>query len=233
MYIMRLILLQNTIYIEDDKSGKAEEKKYPKQAMYTYWGHRFEHMVMDSANNADDTYLTRFNEPVNTWREFGVVFKSKLGGHRLLFGAEVDGLDSDGKSYVELKTCRILKDPAQYNTFYQQKLMSFWAQSFLAGIPKILVGFRSDRGIVRSIEYIEVNEIPRITRGKVAWCPESMLNFGTIFLDWLKAQMFELPENEVYRLSYTTTVNNEEICLTQLEGYPPFIFDDFKDAFYY
>lgn len=200
--------------------------------MYTYWGHRFEHMAMNSASNdLEDNLENRFKEPVNTWREFGVVFKSKLGGHRLIFGAEVDGLDTNGSSYVELKTCRVLKDQSQYSAFYQNKLMSFWAQSFLAGIPKILVGFRSDRGIVKSIEYIEVNEIPRITRGKVTWCPETMLNFGILFLDWISSQMKQFPEDEVFRLSFVGDFG--EITLKKLEGYPPFISSEFKEAFYY
>ena len=217
--------------MENSKESKAEEKKYPKQAMYTYWGHRFEHIIM-SGTSGHDTLETRFKESVNTWREFGVIFKSKLGGHRLIFGAEVDGLDSDGSSYVELKTSRSLKEPSQYTTFYQQKLISFWVQSFLAGIPKILVGFRSDRGIIKSIEYIDVNEIPRITRGKVTWCPETMLNFGIIFLDWLSEHMKNLPENEVYRLSFSG-MESDEILLNKLDSYSPFIPEEFEEAFYY
>ena len=179
-----------------------------------------------------DTLEKRFKEPVNTWREFGAIFKSKLGSHRLIFGAEVDGLDEDGSSYVELKTSRILKDSTQFTTFYQQKLMTFWVQSFLAGIPKILVGFRSDRGIVKSIEYIEVNEITRITRGKVTWCPETMLNFGIIFLDWLRERMWESEENCVFRISFNGE-NCNEIVLSKLRDHPEFIPKEFKDAFYY
>ena len=217
--------------MEDDKSSKSDEKRYPKQAMYTYWGHRFEHIVMTSTESKD-TLESRAKDPVNTWREFGVVFRSKLGGHRLIFGAEVDGLDEDGESYVELKTGRILKDPAQYATFYQQKLMTFWAQSFLAGIPKILIGFRSDRGIVKSIEYIDVNEIPRITRGKVTWCPETMLSFGITFLDWLSERMRQVEEDCVFRLSFGGE-GCDEIVLQRAVGYPQFVPKEFKDAFYY
>lgn len=200
--------------------------------MYTYWGHRFEHITMSSTkDDPKDNLDNRFIEPVNTWREFGVIFKSKLGGHRLIFGAEVDGLDVTGNSYVELKTCRVLKDPSQYATFYQNKLMSFWAQSFLAGIPKILVGFRSDRGMVKSIEFIEVSEIPRITRGKVTWCPETMLNFGILFLDWLSAQMKQFSEDEVFRLSFVG--DSGEVILKKLDGISPFVPSEFKDTFYY
>lgn len=199
--------------------------------MFTYWGHRFEHIVMSSSDPSDNLDK-RSKEPVNTFREFGVVFKSKLGGHRLIFGAEVDGLDEDGYSYVELKTGRILKDQNYYNSFYQQKLMTFWAQSFLAGISKILIGFRSDRGIVKSIEYIDVNEIPRITRGKVEWCPETMLNFGIIFFDWLSDQMKQLEEDCVFRVSFGGE-GCDEICLRSVSEYPEFVPKDFEDAFYY
>lgn len=202
--------------------------------MYSYWGHRFEHMIMNSTSNTNSNLnfnflQDQFNEPVNTWREFGVVLKSKLGGHRLIFGAEVDGLDETGNSYIELKTSKILKDPIQVNQFYQQKLISFWAQSFLAGIPKILVGFRNDRGIVKSVEYIVVNEIPRITRGKVTWCPETMLNFGILFLDWLSAQMKSFSEEKVFRMD----CDGSTISLSPLNDYPAFVPDEFKDAFYY
>lgn len=213
--------------MEDDKSLKAQEKKYPKQAMYSYWGHRFEHMVM-TGNDPTMSLEDVFKEPVNTWKEFGIVLKGKLGQHRLIFGAEVDGLDFDGSTYVELKTSRVLKDSSSVNQFYQKKLMTFWAQSFLAGIPKILIGFRSDSGIVKSIEYIEVNEIPRITRGKVSWCPETMLNFGTVFLDWLAKQMHQLPEELVYSMS----CNGTSIELIE-SSHPPFVPKDFASAMYY
>lgn len=199
--------------------------------MFTYWGHRFEHIVMTSTDPTD-CLDKRSKEPVNTCREFGVVFKSKLGGHRLIFGAEVDGVDEDGSSYVELKTGRVLKDTGHYNSFYRQKLMTFWAQSFLAGIPKILMGFRSDRGIVKSIEYINVNEIPRIIRGKAEWCPETMLNFGIMLLDWLSEQMKQFEEDCVFRISFGGA-GCDEICLKRLSDYPEFVPKDFKDAFYY
>lgn len=210
-----------------------DEKKNPKQITASYWGHRFEHMIMSSCAASTDTPQTleeRFVEPVNTWREFGIVLKCKLGGHRLIFGAEVDGLDETGTKYIELKTSRVLQDPTHYNTFYKHKLMTFWAQSFLAGIDKILLGFRSDRGVVKSIEYIDVNEIPRITRGKVTWCPESMLNFGTIFLDWLSGIMKGLPEDTVYRLAFN---NGSTINLSELPDLEPFVPESFKTAFYY
>lgn len=216
--------------MEEDKTQKAKTKKFPKQDIYTYWGHRFESIVMESTNGLMDSLDRRFNEPVNTWSEFELVLKSKLGNHRLIFGAEVDGVDADGRTYVELKTNRILKEDSHFQQFYQLKLITYWAQCFLAGISKVLVGFRTDLGVVKSIEYIDVNEIPRLVRGKVSWCPESMLNFGTMILDWLASIMRSLPENVVYRLNYCCT---DSITLSPFGGCDPFIPEDFKDAFYY
>ena len=177
-----------------------------------------------------DSLERRSKRPVNTWSEFEVVLKAKLGNHRLIFGAEVDGVDSDGRTYIELKTNRILKEPAHFQSFYQQKLISYWAQCFLAGIKKVLVGFRNDLGVVKRMEYIEVEEIPRMVRGKVSWCPGSMLNFGTMVLDWLSETLRSVPENLVYRMNYSC---RDSIKLFINEGCDPFLSEDFYDAFYY
>ena len=59
-----------------------------------------------------------------------------------------------------------------------------------------------------------------------------MLNFGIIFLDWLSEQMKNLPENEVYRLSFSG-MESDEILLNKLDSYSPFIPEEFEEAFYY
>ena len=35
---------------------------------------------------------------------------------------------------------------------YERKLLKFWIQSFLLGVPKIIVGFRSQNGILQRLE---------------------------------------------------------------------------------
>jgi RAT1-interacting protein len=69
----------------------------------SYWGHRFE------------SYMTNSKEPVNTNVEYCVVFKTKLGQHRLLMAAEIDCIASTDNAkrrntampdYVELKTTK-------------------------------------------------------------------------------------------------------------------------------
>lgn len=45
------------------------------------------------------------------------------------------------------------------------KLLKWWAQSFLVGIPRVLCGFRDDDGKVGTIEELSVREMPH--RAKV------------------------------------------------------------------
>lgn len=47
---------------------------------------------------------------------------------------------------------------------FRFKLIKWWAQSFLVGIPQIICGFRDDEGIVHRLEKFNVQEIPNIVR---------------------------------------------------------------------
>ena len=40
------------------------------------------------------------------------------------------------------------------------KLMKWWAQSFLVGVPKIVCGFRDDDGLVKSLQPFKTATIP-------------------------------------------------------------------------
>jgi len=42
--------------------------------------------------------------------------------------------------------------------------MKFWAQSFLVGVPRIVVGFRDDEGIVNSLQTFKTTDIPNETQ---------------------------------------------------------------------
>ncbi|KAL8918801.1 MAG: hypothetical protein Q9208_007139 [Pyrenodesmia sp. 3 TL-2023] len=57
-------------------------------------------------------------------------------------------------NWVELKTAATpLSDRDIIK--YERKLLKFWIQSFLLGVPKIIVGFRSKEGILQSLEELE------------------------------------------------------------------------------
>ncbi|KAL9021775.1 MAG: hypothetical protein Q9185_001010 [Variospora sp. 1 TL-2023] len=71
---------------------------------------------------------------------------------------------------------------------YERKLLKFWIQSFLLGVPKIIVGFRSKDGILQSLEELETEKIPRMVKlkGKGSWDGNVCINFTAKFLDLFK-----------------------------------------------
>ncbi|KAI4112902.1 MAG: hypothetical protein LQ345_006018 [Seirophora villosa] len=68
---------------------------------------------------------------------------------------------------------------------YERKLLKFWIQSFLLGVPKIIVGFRSKDGILQSLEELETAKIPTLVKlkGKGSWDGNVCINFTAKFLE--------------------------------------------------
>ena len=62
-------------------------------------------------------------------------------------------------NWVELKpTAEIQNERDQVR--FERKLLKFWAQSFLLGVPKIVVGFRTKDGILQRLEELDTQAIP-------------------------------------------------------------------------
>jgi RAT1-interacting protein len=68
---------------------------------------------------------------------------------------------------------------------FERKLMKFWIQSFLLGVPKIIVGFRDQNGFLMRVEEMETAAIPGTVkrRGKGTWDGNMCINFTASFLD--------------------------------------------------
>ena len=68
---------------------------------------------------------------------------------------------------------------------YERKLQKFWIQSFLLGVPRIVVGFRTRRGILDHIEELETQNIPGLVKrqGKGSWDGNLCINFTASFLE--------------------------------------------------
>ena len=68
---------------------------------------------------------------------------------------------------------------------YERKLLKFWIQSFLLGVPKIILGFRSQNGILQRLEELETKNIPGIVKrqGRGIWDGNLCINFTAAFLE--------------------------------------------------
>ena len=87
-------------------------------------------------------------------------------------------------NWVELKTTAEIRGERDLDNF-ERKLMKFWIQSFLLGVPKIIVGFRSRDGVLVKIQELETNGIPTtvLKRGRAGWNGNTCINFASAFLD--------------------------------------------------
>lgn len=125
---------------------------------------------------------------VNANEEFCGVMKLELAGIKIFMGAEIDCSGENG--YIELKTSKQISNPSDSFKFEKYKLLKFWLQSFLAGVPRIIVGFRDDAGMVHKLQTIKTLEIPRMVRGKSGmWDPAVCFSFGKLVLQWLLAEV--------------------------------------------
>lgn len=87
-------------------------------------------------------------------------------------------------NWVELKTSASIRDDRGMANF-ERKLMKFWIQSFLLGVPRIVVGFRSADGRLEKLEDIRTEGIPATAaqRGVRSWNANMCINFGAGFLE--------------------------------------------------
>ena len=111
---------------------------------------------------------------------------------------------------MELKTSRELTTTRSIATFEQQKLLKFWAQSFLLGVPRIIVGFRSEGNTLASIQLLETMKIPAQVRegGTRIWDGNVCINFTAKFLEFL-CQI--ITEDGVYGIKFVKGGSNVDV----------------------
>ena len=75
---------------------------------------------------------------------------------------------------------------------HSQRRRHFQAQSFLANIPTIVVGWRTDGGQMTQLEEMQTMLLPRRVRPRPdAWDPNICLNFADQFFTFLKTTLLQ------------------------------------------
>ena len=87
-------------------------------------------------------------------------------------------------NWVELKTAAEITNERD-TIKYERKLLKFWIQSFLLGVPRIIVGFRNGIGRLQSLQELDTQSIPGSVKrnGKGTWDGNTCINFTASFLD--------------------------------------------------
>eukprot|EP00697_Spironema_sp_BW2_P007476 gnl/Spiro4/2175_TR1043_c0_g1_i1.p1 gnl/Spiro4/2175_TR1043_c0_g1~~gnl/Spiro4/2175_TR1043_c0_g1_i1.p1 ORF type:complete len:279 (-),score=28.81 gnl/Spiro4/2175_TR1043_c0_g1_i1:106-942(-) len=142
-----------------------------------YMGYKFE-QVATATNEAE------LNERVDAGVQFCSVRRTRLNHHQLLFGGEVDCFEStpEGLRLVELKSSKTIRTDREHRSFFRYKMLRSWAQSFLIGVPSVVVGFH-DNGILREIKHYETRTIPGRT---TCWSADECVLCLDELLMWLK-----------------------------------------------
>jgi len=198
-----------TLYFEEfisDSRLKEKDDMTPQQRVQTYYGYAFESWCTASRPDAPSGW----GGDVDTSIQWCRVVKTKLGDMRIVIGGEVDCVKNDGQM-VELKTSMNIRGYRDEERF-EKKLLKFYFQSFLLGVPEIIVGFRTPNGQIATLQSFKTLEMPRMVRGKPnAWDAQICLDWGERFLTWVKKIVTSgtAASESVWRVKFTPRVGVE------------------------
>ncbi|CAN0448893.1 unnamed protein product, partial [Phaeothamnion confervicola] len=125
------------------------------------------------------------------------LLRTKLGNkHHIVFGAESkarqptkDG--GGGSENVELKTMAVLHGHGDRWAWERHKLLRWWCQSFLAGIPEIVVAVHDAQHRIVRVERHRTLGIPGAVDKERQWDSELCLNFTDKLLSFLQESVAE------------------------------------------
>lgn len=194
-WIILAVKYRGTIYLcaeETEKHRKERRNRNATSKRILSYGFKFEQFMMSGRYKSkyiymtmiiesDSSFLDKFGErpninvPVNENEEFCCMFRTRLGNHELLYGAEMDGIESDDAvdlasadldslKFVELKVKLREERENQYRNYLRFKLRNWWCQSFLVNIKNIIMGTRNDKGIVDQVTRLDVRSIPKMAQ---------------------------------------------------------------------
>ncbi|KAK7726948.1 decapping endonuclease targeting mRNA [Diaporthe eres] len=237
-------LYQDCIFIEENHAyrmrSQAEQAAQPwrgpiPQEVMQFWGYKFETLATLPApwGETSREYIEgREREVVNNKAQYCSVVRTGLGKTVLCLGGEVDAVwDSkppkagDPINWVELKTSAEVRNDRDRDNF-ERKMLKFWIQSFLLGVPRIIVGFRSRDGILQRVEDMDVASIPdTIARRGRQWDGNICTNFAASFLEWLRTK---IDDEGVWRIRRRARDTHIEVYKTnETTGHGRILTDEF------
>ncbi|KAM9779920.1 decapping and exoribonuclease protein [Neosynchiropus ocellatus] len=207
-WLLAATKFRGTVYISEVETEAAQrdrENREERHEEMMYWGYKFEQYAC-----SDDVHgLPNPSGVVNTNEAFCTVVQTRLADHKLLFSGEVDCRDKDPNApappacYVELKTSAEICTPKQRSNFLRFKLLKWWAQSFLPGVPRVVAGFRDHDGVVISTETFLISKMSHLIKNEYnCWKPTVCMNFCSDFLSFVKSVVTEDNPNVVYLFSW-------------------------------
>lgn len=186
--------------------------------MFSFYELNFVRLIPDKPKSTPD-----LNKPIEDGRQFRIVCTSKVGGKfRCLFGAGVDGVESDSlvtfdnlseAKFVKVKSKLAFKKFDKVEKFRKSTLPFWWAQSAVMGHQKIYCGWRNFDFHLERIEIMKVEDLPKIC--KQYWSPGVMIRTCNEILEMINTKMEDIDcPKTVYEFSY----KNKTFTYEKFEG---------------
>lgn len=87
---------------------------------------------------------------------FHVVFKGTVGGLQILYQAEVDGVETSSRQLENLADLRLVEAKVRVQDGILKRV---WAQSYLAGVEKVVIGWRDSQGSLKDIDVFATDQL--------------------------------------------------------------------------
>ncbi|PNW80989.1 hypothetical protein CHLRE_07g338400v5 [Chlamydomonas reinhardtii] len=157
---------------------------------FTYYGYKFEALATEAPDQQSGGV-------VDSTGEFAIMVQMRLGRHCVTMAAETDAWDppppglavpEDGSAdyvgYVELKTFVIPLGERAHERLLRDKYPRWWLQSYLAGVPTLVLGGRDRGGVITEVSRLPVTRLPAMAaEAGVPFDAARMLRFGDAALD--------------------------------------------------
>ncbi|KAI1731473.1 decapping nuclease rai1 [Ditylenchus destructor] len=181
------------IYRVETKNESVAKNTSFDMKLAEYSGRKFQNSIakQKSLNVKYVPPSLRVPECVNDNVEFCGVFGAILGGLQILYSAQINGLTSDGKQYVESKT---QLSNIGYGASFPKKALKWWMQSHLNTADKFMVGLHYNYRAIHEVKFLDFDSV-------LEYCPNVDVNvcfsFLETFLEAVKDNMQNLTEDEV------------------------------------
>ena len=242
---MNVTSFQGTVFIEEHHTKKLASRDFqyngrpqssqPSQDIMSYWGYKFETLSLIPqpwAPTSREYIESRDRQVVNNHAQYCSVVRTGFGKVKMVIGGEVDAVwdqKPDDSSlpinWVELKTSAEITNERDQVKF-ERKLLKFWAQSFLLGVSRIVVGFRDQQGILRRLEQFDTQKLPEIaqSQGRNLWHGQTCINFAASFLEWIKSVV---AGDGVWRLRKIEKLSRLELFKVEETGHGSILSESF------
>ncbi|KAL2109200.1 hypothetical protein VUR80DRAFT_2819 [Thermomyces stellatus] len=199
---MNATSFQGTIFIEENHEYKIETRRKQERERrpgrftsdeMSYWGYKFETLctLPRPWGEVSRTEIeARTTERVSNKAQYCSIVTTNMGPTKVCMGGEVDALwGSKPKDpnippeWVELKTSVTPRSDRDIDLFHA-KLLKFWAQSYLIGASRVIVGFRTRDGMLESVKELWTAELPGVRPRN--WDADVCVDFAVDFLQFLR-----------------------------------------------